>query len=289
MAKRFLTPLNLPNLASNPETGAEGDLYFNTVDNVIKIYIDSEWTDLQGSASAGNFVIYQDEQPDTTNLPTGTIWVDSDAEIVGGGSGGGSTGGGIGLNNWTENESGDLIPNTTEQNIGSEEYPVKEIYVSGSTIYIGETTLSVEDGELNIGGSKVITESNADDNLDLSNYLTLSTASTTYATKQELEEIDLSPYLTVESASATYLDLNSASSTYSKKLTRWKKTYSASATVITGLDDNENNLIYTPDFELVHINGVLLSTDEYVQTDENTLTLLEAVSINDVVDIVIHG
>jgi len=52
MAKRFLTPLNLPNLASNPETGTEGDLYFNTVDNVIKIYIDSEWTDLQGGGGS---------------------------------------------------------------------------------------------------------------------------------------------------------------------------------------------------------------------------------------------
>jgi hypothetical protein len=52
MAKRFLTPLNLPNLASNPETGAEGDLYFNTVDSVIKIYIDGDWIDLQGGGGS---------------------------------------------------------------------------------------------------------------------------------------------------------------------------------------------------------------------------------------------
>jgi hypothetical protein len=52
MAKRFLTPLNLPNLASNPETGAEGDLYFNTVDSVIKIYIGGDWVDLQGGGGS---------------------------------------------------------------------------------------------------------------------------------------------------------------------------------------------------------------------------------------------
>jgi len=52
MAKRFLTTLNLPNLASNPETGAEGDLYFNTTDKLIKIYVNNQWTDLQSSGSA---------------------------------------------------------------------------------------------------------------------------------------------------------------------------------------------------------------------------------------------
>jgi hypothetical protein len=73
MAKRFLTPLNLPNLASNPETGAEGDLYFNTVDNVIKIYIDNEWTELQGGGAS---VIFQETQPNTSTLDVGDIWVE---------------------------------------------------------------------------------------------------------------------------------------------------------------------------------------------------------------------
>lgn len=54
---------------------------------------------------------------------------------------------------------------------------------------------------------------------DLNNYLTIESASSTYATKTELENIDLSPYLTQSSASATYatkselenIDLSSAS------------------------------------------------------------------------------
>lgn len=40
--------------------------------------------------------------------------------------------------------------------------------------------------------------------IDLSPYLTMASASTTYATKQELEAFDLSEYLTISSASSTY-------------------------------------------------------------------------------------
>lgn len=56
MAKRFLTPLNLSNLASNPATGSEGDLYFNTTDNVVKIYIDGAWTELTGGGGGGGAI-----------------------------------------------------------------------------------------------------------------------------------------------------------------------------------------------------------------------------------------
>jgi hypothetical protein len=53
MTKRFLTGLNLANLESDPDTGSEGDLYFNTSFNSIKLYTDNEWTFLNTSASAG--------------------------------------------------------------------------------------------------------------------------------------------------------------------------------------------------------------------------------------------
>jgi hypothetical protein len=322
MAKRFLTPLNLSNLASDPETGTEGDLYFNTISNTIKIYTNDVWTELQGGAG-GASVIYTEEQPDTTELPVGTIWVDSDAEIVGGGSGGG----GIGLNNWTENENGDLIPNVANiQSIGSSAFPVKEIYVSGSTIYLGDTNLSIdESGDLLIGSSKVITEENANENLDLTNYLTLSTASTTYATKQELEEIDLTQTINTASAAAyasasAYVDqeisaliggapetldtLNEIASALednpevldlfltkqefgsaSASFYRWTKTYSASTTVISGVDDNEITLEYDEGYEQVFINGVMIEPSEYTRTSASVITLDEAVQASDVVDI----
>ena len=51
MAKRFLTPLNIVNLASNPATGAEGDIYYNTTSDSLKIYSNGSWSDLAGGAA----------------------------------------------------------------------------------------------------------------------------------------------------------------------------------------------------------------------------------------------
>ena len=94
MAKKFLTPLGLVGLASDPATGSEGQLYFNTTDDVVKVYSNGVWSELTGGAGGGGAsVIYTENQPDVTNLEVGTIWVDSDAVITGGGSGGGGTGG----------------------------------------------------------------------------------------------------------------------------------------------------------------------------------------------------
>jgi hypothetical protein len=45
MAKRFLTPINLVPLSSDPSSGSEGDLYFNTVTNTIRVYYDGAWND----------------------------------------------------------------------------------------------------------------------------------------------------------------------------------------------------------------------------------------------------
>jgi len=53
MAKRFLTSIELANLSSDPATGSEGQMYFNTIANAIKVYTDGEWTFLNTSASAG--------------------------------------------------------------------------------------------------------------------------------------------------------------------------------------------------------------------------------------------
>jgi hypothetical protein len=43
-SKKFLNPINLLNLASDPETANEGDVYYNTVDDVIKVYANGAWT-----------------------------------------------------------------------------------------------------------------------------------------------------------------------------------------------------------------------------------------------------
>lgn len=77
--------------------------------------------------------------------------------------------------------------------------------------------------------------------VDLTPYLTIASASTTYATKQELEAFDLSNYLTISSASSTYsksiVDISNKTSTsntlsLSDKDMLVKVTSSATNTVI---------------------------------------------------------
>jgi hypothetical protein len=43
MAKRFLTPTEFVNLSSDPETGASGQIYFNTTDDVFKYHDGTSW------------------------------------------------------------------------------------------------------------------------------------------------------------------------------------------------------------------------------------------------------
>ena len=43
MSKKFLTPLNLLTIASDPSSGTEGDIYFNTNDMSIRIYNGITW------------------------------------------------------------------------------------------------------------------------------------------------------------------------------------------------------------------------------------------------------
>jgi hypothetical protein len=66
MAKRFLTALNLSPSASDPATGSEGDAYFNSSSNKIRVYYDGAWNDLSGSGggSSNSF--------ETIRTPSGT-------------------------------------------------------------------------------------------------------------------------------------------------------------------------------------------------------------------------
>jgi hypothetical protein len=52
MAKKFLTSITLLNLASDPVSGSEGDIYFNTTTKEIKIYADGSWKSLSGGAES---------------------------------------------------------------------------------------------------------------------------------------------------------------------------------------------------------------------------------------------
>jgi len=182
MAKKFLTPLGLVGLTSDPASGSEGQLYFNTTDDVVRVYANGAWTELSGAGGEGASVIYSASQPDVTSLNVGTIWVDSDAEATGGG------GGGTGLSFWSEDNNGNLIPDSANiQNIGSLQYPVKDIFLSASSIYLGNTQVVSNGSTLIVGNNQLLNSS---------------TASTLYATKTELNNINLNSAITTASAAA---------------------------------------------------------------------------------------
>lgn len=49
MAKKFLTPISILNLASDPALGVEGDIYYNTTSDVLRIYSNSQWLDVSAN------------------------------------------------------------------------------------------------------------------------------------------------------------------------------------------------------------------------------------------------
>ncbi len=52
MAKKFLTGLNLANLTSDPATGSEGEIYFNTTSDTVRLYSNGLWKDLVTTINA---------------------------------------------------------------------------------------------------------------------------------------------------------------------------------------------------------------------------------------------
>ncbi len=75
-------------------------------------------------------------------------------------------------------------------------------------------------------------------------------------------------------------------STDGGSFTRWSKTYSGSATLISGTDDSLFSLNYTPGLEQVFINGILQDISNYTATSGSTIVLNEAVVNNDVVEVI---
>jgi hypothetical protein len=67
---------------------------------------------------------------------------------------------------------------------------------------------------------------------------------------------------------------------------RWQKILSASATTISGLDDNDLFLLYTPEFENVYVNGTLLARGEdYIGSSGSAIVLTEAAVSGDIIEI----
>jgi hypothetical protein len=93
VAKKFLTPVTPPNLASDPDGGVAGAIYYNTTSNVLKFYNGTAWTAIgtgQGGGGTATTIqalstapnsptqgsIYFDTEEQTIKTYNGTIWYD---------------------------------------------------------------------------------------------------------------------------------------------------------------------------------------------------------------------
>jgi len=72
----------------------------------------------------------------------------------------------------------------------------------------------------------------------------------------------------------------------SAQFLRWRKTMAGGETSLSGNDDNSLPLQYTPGYEQLYINGVLMVRgQDYTATTGTTITGLTALTVNDVVEV----
>ena len=93
MARKFLTPVTPPSLASDPASGVAGAIYYNTTANVLKFYNGTTWSAVGtggGGSGTSNSLevldtapnspaqgrIYFDSAENTIKIYNGTIWYD---------------------------------------------------------------------------------------------------------------------------------------------------------------------------------------------------------------------
>jgi hypothetical protein len=53
MAKRFLTPIGLHVSTTDPASGSNGQAYFNSATNEMKIYYDGQWNSITAGGGGG--------------------------------------------------------------------------------------------------------------------------------------------------------------------------------------------------------------------------------------------
>ena len=89
MARNFLTGLRLVNLTADPATGSEGEMYYNTVSDRIRLYSNGQWADVVAASGGSLFntdiisypdYIAFDTTPENTSATVGTIsWDDGES------------------------------------------------------------------------------------------------------------------------------------------------------------------------------------------------------------------
>ena len=229
MAKKFLTPIGIVNLASDPATGSEGQIYYNSTDDILKIYVNGAWTAIEGgggaainvSASAPVSPEEGDAWFDNTDgkfyVYDGSFWVETgqtDAVFSS-------------YNRWTKVISASTVNITglddsevlLDYSPGLEQVYINGVFIdessytatSGSAIVLDEAVLPTDLVEVLWLQNLVVADTYSKAESDArylslstasSTYLTIASASGTYATQSDLDNIDLTSTINTASAAA---------------------------------------------------------------------------------------
>jgi hypothetical protein len=212
---------------------------------------------LTSSAAGGGgaTVAYQTTQPDTSALDAGSLWIDSDQEAI------------SGLLPATFTRWIEILSASASLLSGLDDNALSLIYTPGyEKVFINGTLLVRGQDYTATNGTSIslITPAESGDSVEVHIY----------------ESFQIADTYTQAAADAKFFPINAS------RIDRWTKTYSASATTITGVDNYSQSLLYTSGLESVYINGVLVDPSEYTRTSASVITPTEAVLSGDVVDII---
>jgi hypothetical protein len=166
-----------------------------------------------GGGGDGASVIYSTEQPDTSQLSIGDIWVDSNASV---GYSGSSAPFVNQLTYWLEDDNGNLLPDADNvYSVGSSAFRVKDLYLGSNSLYIkspnSNTNIPItidSNNDIRFNNSKMITLNNAESLLQYASQSYARSASANALssasayTNAQLASIDLSSTIQTASAAA---------------------------------------------------------------------------------------
>ena len=219
----------------------------------------SAWTFFSGVGTVGGggdaTVAFQVDQPDTASLDAGALWIDSDEDAI------------SGLLPATFTRWISVLSASATTLSGLDDNALSLIYTAGyEKVFINGTLLVRGSDYTATTGNTIVltTAAESGDAVEVHSY----------------ESFQIADTYTQAAADAKFFAIDES------RIDRWTKTYSASATTITGVDDYSQALDYTSGLESLYINGVLVDPSEYTRTSASVITPDEAIISGDVVDII---
>jgi hypothetical protein len=253
MAKKFLVPLSVNGLASDPASGSEGDLYFNTISKSLKIYKNGAWEEIGGAGNdSASIIAYVDQNVDdlydlifdgqyTDDIEEGvTNLYFTDQRAIDA----------VGIPSQTGNAGRYLTTNGASASWGVVDALPSQTGNAGKYLTTDGTDPSWAELDL-VAGIQAASAA--------------ATASAFIYTDQQIALIENDP------------------SVISYK--RWNKLLSGSASVISGLDDDSETLDYISGLEQVYINGAFIDRDSYTATNGSSITFDEPLYPGDIVEV----